>query len=128
MNCVSFVVNSSTKMNLKGEVTKMTELLKQKFELTSLLDYQTGAVVSRTILGKKTGTITLFTFDEGEGLSEHTAPFDAFVQILDGTAAITISGEMFNLKAGEMIVMPANVPHALKATTPFKMLLVMVKS
>lgn len=106
----------------------MTELLKQKFELTSLLDYQTGAVVSRTILGKKTGTITLFAFDEGEGLSEHTAPFDAFVQILDGTAAITISGEMFNLKAGEMIVMPANVPHALKATTPFKMLLVMVKS
>ncbi len=106
----------------------MAEILKQKLELTKLLDYQTGAVVSRTILGKKTGTITLFAFDKGEGLSEHTAPFDAFVQILDGTAAITISGEMFNLKTGEMIVMPANIPHALKASTPFKMLLVMVKS
>ncbi len=106
----------------------MAELHKQKLELTEMINYQTGTVVSRTILGKKTGTITLFAFDKDEGLSEHTAPYDAFTQILDGKAEITISGEVFNLKAGEMIIMPANEPHALKALSPFKMLLVMVKS
>ncbi len=106
----------------------MAKLHKQKLELTEMINYQTGTVVSRTILGKKTGTITLFAFDKDEGLSEHTAPYDAFTQILDGKAEITISGEVFNLKAGEMIIMPANEPHALKALSPFKMLLVMVKS
>jgi quercetin dioxygenase-like cupin family protein len=92
-----------------------------------LLDYQEGAVVSRTIVEKKSGTVTLFAFDEGQGLSEHTAPFDALVYLLDGAAEVTISGEPLHVKAGEMVVMPANEPHSLKAIEPFKMLLVMIK-
>lgn len=96
--------------------------------LVNLINYQPGAVVSRTILGKKSGTITLFAFDQGEGLSEHTAPFDAFVQILDGEAEIHLSGKKYHLKAGELILLPANEPHALSAVSPFKMLLVMIKS
>lgn len=96
--------------------------------LASLVEYQSGAVVSRQVIAKPTGTVTLFAFDKGEGLSEHTAPFDALVHILDGDAEITISGNLFRLKAGEAIIMPANEPHALKATTRFKMLLVMIKS
>jgi quercetin dioxygenase-like cupin family protein len=94
----------------------------------SLIGYQTGAVVSRTLIDKPTGTVTLFAFDEGQGLSEHTAPFDAMVYLTDGQALITISGKEHNLAAGEMIIMPANKPHALKAIRRFKMLLVMVKS
>ncbi|MCI0691403.1 cupin domain-containing protein [candidate division KSB1 bacterium] len=93
-----------------------------------LLSYQDGAVVSRTLVNKKTGTVTLFAFDEGEGLSEHTAPFDALVYLLDGEAEIIISGASHHLKAGEMILMPANEPHALKATKKFKMILTMIKS
>ncbi len=100
----------------------------QKENLTSLAEYQTGSVVSKALLAKKSGNITLFAFDKGEGLSEHTAPFDAYVQILDGTADITISGNVHNLSAGEMIIMPANEPHSLKAMEAFKMLLVMIKS
>ena len=92
-----------------------------------LLNYQDGAVVSRTLVNKKTGTVTLFAFDEGEGLSEHTAPFDALVYLLDGEAEIIISGASHHLKAGEMILMPANAPHALKATKRFKMMLTMIK-
>ncbi len=106
----------------------MNTLVTKTANLAELIAYQPGAVVSRTIVGKKTGTITLFAFDRSEGLSEHTAPFDAFVQILDGEAEIRISGELFHLKSGEMIVMPAHEPHALSAVTPFKMLLVMIKS
>jgi quercetin dioxygenase-like cupin family protein len=94
----------------------------------ALLSYQDGAVVSRTLVKKKTGTVTLFAFDEGEGLSEHTAPFDALVYLLDGEAEIVISGASHHLKAGEMILMPANQPHALKATKRFKMMLTMIKS
>src|SRR3989304_2228202 len=82
--------------------------------LVDLVAYQKGAVVSRTIIDKKTGTVTLFGFDEGQGLSEHTAPFDALVNLLDGEAEITISGTPFHLREGEMIIMPANQPHALK--------------
>ena len=96
--------------------------------LACLLEYQPGADVSRQVIAKPTGTVTLFAFDKGEGLSEHTAPFDALVHILDGEAEITISGKLFRLKAGEAIIMPAGEPHALKATTRFKMLLVMIKS
>ncbi len=96
--------------------------------LNDMLTVQTGAVVSRTIINEKTGTITLFAFDEGEGLSEHSAPYDAYVQILDGAMDVTIGGEPFNLKSGEMIIMPADIPHALKATQPAKMLLVMIRS
>jgi quercetin dioxygenase-like cupin family protein len=98
------------------------------FELSTMIDYQPGAVVSRTIIKKPTGTTTVFAFDKGEGLSEHTAPFDAIVYIADGEADVTISGKSNLLKAGEMIVMPAGEPHSLKAIERFKMLLVMIKS
>lgn len=103
-------------------------LLGKVANLSQLVAYQAGAVVSRTIINKKTGTLTLFAFDAGQGLSEHTAPFDAFVQIIDGNAAITISGKDFHLKQGEMIVMPAGQPHSLKALERFKMMLVMIRS
>ena len=100
----------------------------QVTRLVDLADYQQGSVVSRTIIDKKTGTITFFAFDEGQGLSEHTAPFDAFVYLLDGEAEIVISGKPFRLKAGEMVIMPANDPHALKAIKRFKMVLIMIRS
>ncbi|MBC7088774.1 MAG: cupin domain-containing protein [Methanobacteriales archaeon] len=103
---------------LKGKVLKLQELI----------DYQEGAVVSREIIRRDTGTVTIFAFDKGQGLSEHTAPFDAMVQIIDGKAEITISGEKHVLEAGEMIIMPANEPHALYAIEPYKMILTMIKS
>ncbi len=93
-----------------------------------LIDYQSGSVVSKTILKSKTGTVTLFAFDRGEGLSEHTAPFDALVFLLDGKAEVTISGKSHNLNSGEMIILPANEPHALKAKVRFKMMLVMIRN
>jgi quercetin dioxygenase-like cupin family protein len=96
--------------------------------LADMLDYQEGSVVSKTLIKKTSGTVTLFAFDEGEGLSEHTAPFDAMVCVLDGEVQITISGKPFDLKQGEMIIMPANEPHALKAVKKFKMMLIMIKS
>lgn len=96
--------------------------------LTALVDYQKGAVVSKEVINKNTGTVTLFAFDEGQGLSEHTAPFDALVYIFDGEANITISGKTLHLKKGEIVIMPANHPHALKAVTRFKMLLTMIRS
>ena len=95
--------------------------------LNDLLACQEEAIVSRTLIDKKTGTVTLFAFDAGQGLSEHTAPFDAMVHVLDGEVEITISGTPFTLKEGDFIVMPANDPHALKAVTQFKMLLTMIK-
>ena len=96
--------------------------------LVDMVDYQKGAVVSKTIIEKNTGTVTLFAFDMGQGLSEHTAPFDALVQVLDGEVEISISGKPFHLKQGEIIIMPANKPHALKSVTHFKMLLTMIRS
>jgi quercetin dioxygenase-like cupin family protein len=96
--------------------------------LTELAMYQEGAVVSKTLLSKLTGTVTLFAFDKDQGLSEHTAPFDAMVQILDGEAEITVGGQLVHLQQGEMIIMPAQVPHALHAVKPFKMLLTMIRS
>lgn len=104
------------------------ELLGQVAGLADLVDYQEGSVVSRTIVKKDTGTVTLFAFGEGEGLSEHTAPYDALVYILDGEAEVTISGEPSLLKAGEMIIMPADDPHSIKAVKKFKMLLIMIRS
>ena len=104
------------------------ELLKTAFRPADLIDYQEGSVVSRTIIEKKVGTVTLFAFDEKQGLSEHTAPFDALVYLLEGEAEVTISGKPFHLKGGEMLIMPANQPHALKATHKFKMLLTMIRS
>lgn len=99
-----------------------------KTSLVDMIGYQEGSVVSKTLIEKKTGTVTLFAFGKGQGLSEHTAPFDALVQVLDGEVEITISGQPFRLTSGEIIVMPANQPHALKATSDFKMLLTMIKS
>jgi quercetin dioxygenase-like cupin family protein len=96
--------------------------------LVDMVDYQKDAVVSKTIVEKKTGTVTLFSFDQGQGLSEHTAPFDALVQVLEGAVEIQISGKPFRLKRGGMIIMPANEPHALKALEKFKMLLTMIRS
>jgi quercetin dioxygenase-like cupin family protein len=92
-----------------------------------VVEYQDDAIVSREIVKRKTGTVTAFAFDKGQGLSEHTAPFDALVHILDGRAEISIGGKSRKLAAGGMILMPANVPHALKAVARFKMLLVMIR-
>jgi len=93
-----------------------------------LLAYQEGAIVSRTLVKRSAGTVTLFAFDEAQGLSEHSAPFDALVHVLDGEADIVIAGQAHHLSAGEMIVMPAHQPHALTARTAFKMLLTMIRS
>ena len=93
-----------------------------------MLDYQEGSVVSRTIIDKSVGTVTIFAFDKNEGLSEHSAPYDALVYILDGEAEITISGKPILVKKGEMIIMPANEPHALKAVEKYKMMLVMIRA
>jgi len=96
--------------------------------LAGLVDYQGQSVVSKTLIDKKTGTVTLFAFDQGQGLSEHTAPFDAMVYVLDGEVEIKISGNPSLLKEGDMIIMPANEPHALQAVKKFKMMLTMIRS
>jgi len=103
-------------------------LVAQAMRTVNLADYQKDSIVSRTLIDKNTGTVTFFAFDKGQGLSEHTAPFDALVHLLDGEAEISISGKPFSLKQGEMIIMPANEPHALKAVKQFKMILTMIKS
>ncbi len=97
------------------------------FYLKDMTSYQEHSVVSREIIRKLAGTVTVFAFDQGEGLSEHTAPFDAVVHLLEGEAEITIDKKNYSMKEGEMIIMPANKTHALKAVTKFKMLLVMIK-
>jgi len=96
--------------------------------LTEMIEYQKGTVVSKTLINKSAGTVTLFAFDKGEGLSEHAAPYDAMVQILEGEVEIKISGTPFHLKKGDMIMMPGNEPHALQSITEFKMLLTMIKA
>ncbi len=100
----------------------------QEVKVTSLVDVQPGAVVSREVISKPQGTVSIFAFDQGEGLSEHTAPFDALVHALEGTVRITLDGVPHDVSEGQMIVMPAGVPHALSALTPFKMMLVMVRA
>jgi quercetin dioxygenase-like cupin family protein len=105
----------------------MTEFIENAVNITDLLQYQDGAIISREILKKKTGTVTLFAFDVDQGLSEHTAPFDALVYCLEGQAEIIISGKPHNIQEKELIVMPANKPHSLKAVHPFKMLLIMIR-
>ncbi len=109
-------------MNINSFVTKGIA-----FDLKENVTYGIGSVVSKTLLKKDTGNITLFSFDKGQGLSEHTSPYDAVVQVLDGEAEITIGGEMQTVKAGQMLIMPANISHALFAKTQFKMLLVMIR-
>jgi len=111
-------INKKNDGDLSGQVVKPVDLI----------GYQAGSVVSRTIIDKDTGTLTLFAFAEGQGLSEHTTPFDALVYVIDGEVEVTISGKPLNLIEGEMVIMPANQPHALKATKRFKMMLVMIKS
>jgi quercetin dioxygenase-like cupin family protein len=112
--------------NKNPENTK--NFVAQAVNLADLIAYQAGSVVSRTIIDKKAGTITLFAFDQKQGLSEHTAPYDALVYVLDGEADVVISGKPVRLKKGEFTIMPANEPHALSAVTRFKMLLIMVRS
>jgi len=106
----------------------MTQYENNVLRLKDMVNYEIKSVVSRTIVEKNSGTVTLFAFAEGQGLSEHTAPFDAMVYGLDGEAQVTISRKPFELKAGDFIVMPANQPHALKALKNFKMMLVMIRS
>lgn len=103
-------------------------MLQQKAIMKDMVAYQDGSIVSKEIIKKTTGTVTIFAFDQDQGLSEHTAPFDALVYVLDGETEITVSGKPNHLKEGEIIIMPAGEPHALKALKKFKMMLVMVKS
>jgi quercetin dioxygenase-like cupin family protein len=108
---------------MKGEAPKG-----QAIPLAEHISYAEGSVVSKTLLDKKAGTLTLFSFDAGQGLSEHTAPFDASVEILDGEAVITIGGQEVPARAGDLVIMPANVPHSLRAQKRFKMLLIMIRA
>ena len=113
---------------MKNNSENTRKLVAQAASLIDLIGYQEGSVVSRTIIDKKAGTVTLFAFDEGQGLSEHTAPYDALVYILDGEANVVIFGKPIRLKEGEMTIMPANEPHALTAVTRVKMFLTMIRS
>lgn len=103
-------------------------LIGRAVEMNGLVSYQSGAVVSRTLIDKKVGTVTLFSFAAGQGLSEHTVPYDAFVQIIDGAAEVTIDAKVHRVSSGEFIIMPANIPHSLKAVEKFKMMLVMIRA
>ncbi len=100
----------------------------QAFSLSSLVNYQDGSVVSRVVLKREKGNVTIFAFDEGQGLSEHTSPFDALVEGVEGEAEVTVSGKPIALKPGEVVLLPANKPHAVKAITRFKMALTMIRS
>lgn len=102
-------------------------LLAKAADIAALVDYQSSSVVSRTIIERNAGAVTLFAFDKGQGLSEHMAPFDALVQVIDGEAAVKIDGHTIKLKSGEATIMPANRPHSLNADTKFKMMLVMIR-
>jgi quercetin dioxygenase-like cupin family protein len=115
-------------MTLQEPQTKSEMPAAEVLRLAELVNYQAGAVVSRTLVKRATGTVTVFAFDEGQGLSEHTAPFDALVQVLEGEAEVTVSGKPLATKAGQAVLLPAGQPHALKATTRFKMLLTMIRS
>jgi quercetin dioxygenase-like cupin family protein len=109
-------------------MTDKENLIAQATILKNLVDYQEAAVVSRTIMDKNTGTVTLFAFDENQRLSEHTAPFDALVYVIDGEAEVKISGKPVRLTAGELTIMPAGKPHAVTAISRFKMMLIMIRS
>lgn len=104
------------------------EFVAQPARLVEAIDYQGSSVVSKTIIDRKAGTVTLFAFDQGQGLSEHTAPFDALVHIIDGEARITISGKPIHAKEGDVIIMPSSQPHSIKAVKRFKMVLTMIKA
>ena len=114
-------------MGLPVQDRNSMDMRNQILDSINLVEYQEGSVVSRTLLDKKTGTITLFAFTEGEGLSEHTAPFDAFVYIIDGKANIYIDGKEHIVEKGKFIIMPKDLPHLLRAIEKFKMMLVMIR-
>jgi len=107
---------------------RLEKLVAAPAKLAKLIDYQEGTVVSRIVIGKTTGTVTLFAFDEGQSLSEHTTPYDALVCALDGEAEFAVSGQPHRLQEGDAIILPANEPHAVKAVQKFKMLLIMIRS
>ena len=111
----------------RSVIRKKSDLTAGKIKLKDFIDYQPQAVVSRELLKREAGTVTLFAFDKGQGLSEHTAPFDALVNVIDGRAEVKIAGKAFTVKAQETIIMPAGRPHALQAKERFKMMLVMIK-
>ena len=115
-------------MSIKKVVNTTKSIVGQVAKLSELIDYQDGSIVSKEIIKNEKGTVTLFAFDKGQGLSEHTAPFDALVYNFDGKAEVIIEGKTHLLETGEIIIMPANKPHALKAIERFKMLLIMVRS
>jgi len=108
-------------------MTNTEELKGKPLDLAGMVDYAPGAVVSRTLLDKKTGTLTIFAFDKGQGLSEHTSPYDATVMVLDGEATLLIASEPIVVKQGEMAIMPASIPHDVRANERFKMLLIMIR-
>lgn len=115
-------MNNDSEMKTKGLVAA------QAAKAAGLVNYQDGAIVSRELVKKPSGTVTVFAFDAGQGLSEHTAPFDALVQVVEGEVEIMISGQPHRVTGGELILMPAHQPHALKALTRFKMILTMIRS
>ena len=114
--------------NLNRDSQVLDACMGKNQELASLVEYSTDSIVSKTILDKPVGTITLFAFDKGQKLSEHTAPYDAVVQVLDGTARIRIETKEVKILAGQIIILPANIPHAVSAEEKFKMLLTMIRS
>ncbi len=115
-------------MDQDKKSNSVDKLAGQAVNLASLINYQDGSVVSRTLVNKPTGTVTLFAFDSGQSLSEHTTPYDAMVVMLDGEADITVSGNTVRARTGDLVMMPAGSPHALAAVTPYKMMLTMIRS
>jgi len=111
----------------EDQMAEVKNLIGEVLNIKDMVSYQAGSIVSRTVIDKSAGTVTVFAFDSGQGLSEHIAPFDALVQIIDGTADIRIAGSVHTVKEGEMIIMPANKPHSLKANSRFKMMLIMIR-
>jgi quercetin dioxygenase-like cupin family protein len=121
------IIRGNRKYIQEDQMADEKNLIGEVLNIKDMVSYQTGSVVSRTVIDKSAGTVTVFAFDSEQGLSEHIAPFDALVQIIDGTADITIAGSVHTVREGEMIIMPANKPHSLKANTRFKMILIMIR-
>jgi quercetin dioxygenase-like cupin family protein len=121
------IIRGNRKYIQEDQMADVKNLIGEVLNIKDMVSYQTGSVVSRTVIDKSAGTVTVFAFDSEQGLSEHIAPFDALVQIIDGTADITIAGSVHTVREGEMIIMPANKPHSLKANTRFKMILIMIR-
>lgn len=122
---------TKNKETVKGMAIDQTINLKmpanEVLDITGMVNYSEGSIVSRTLIESKAGTVTLFAFEAGQSLSEHTAPFDALVLVLDGEGEFTVGGQIHNVAAGQALLMPANIPHAVKAEKPFKMLLLMIR-